>query len=170
VDIALVRRIADGMAATGGERPRLVCDNTLLGPVFQKPLAHGADIVVYSLTKYVGGHSDLVSGAALGSRELMRPVRMLRSAIGTQLDPHSAWMLSRSLETLTLRMTAACRNAEAVTRFLAGHPRVRKVYYPALLAPDDPACAVYKAQCTGAGTTFSFDIDGGEPEAFRMLN
>ncbi|MBV8565087.1 MAG: cystathionine gamma-synthase family protein [Methylobacteriaceae bacterium] len=170
VDIALVRRIAEGMGGAGRPRPLVVCDNTLLGPVFQKPLAHGTDIVVYSLTKYVGGHSDLVSGAALGSREHLRPVRMLRSAIGTQLDPHSAWMLSRSLETLTLRMTAACRNAEVVTAFLAGHPRVAKVYYPALLKPGDPAYAVFKSQSTAAGTTFSFDIVGGEADAFRMLN
>ncbi|MBV9247269.1 MAG: cystathionine gamma-synthase family protein [Methylobacteriaceae bacterium] len=170
VDIALVRRIAEGMGGAGRPRPLVVCDNTLLGPVFQKPLAHGTDIVVYSLTKYVGGHSDLVSGAALGSREHLRPVRMLRSAIGTQLDPHSAWMLSRSLETLTLRMTAACRNAEVVTAFLAGHPRVAKVYYPALLMPGDPAYAVFKSQSTAAGTTFSFDIVGGEADAFRMLN
>ncbi|MBV9218752.1 MAG: PLP-dependent transferase, partial [Methylobacteriaceae bacterium] len=79
-------------------------------------------------------------------------------------------MLSRSLETLTLRMTAACRNAEVVTAFLAGHPRVAKVYYPALLMPGDPAYAVFKSQSTAAGTTFSFDIVGGEADAFRMLN
>ena len=109
VDIALVSRVADRIAAKQEERPLVVCDNTLLGPVFQKPLAHGADMVVYSLTKYVGGHSDLVAGAALGARDLIRPVKLLRGAIGTQLDPHSAWMIARSLETLTLRMTAACQ-------------------------------------------------------------
>jgi methionine-gamma-lyase len=169
VDIALLRRIADDLGAKG-TRPLVVCDNTLLGPVFQQPLAHGADIVVYSLTKYVGGHSDLVSGAALGSRESMRQVRALRSAIGSQLDPHSAWMLSRSLETVTLRMQAAARNAEIVTRFLDAHPRVVRVYYPALLPPEDPARRLFERQCTGAGTTFSFDIAGGEAEAFKMLN
>ena len=94
--------------------------------------------MVYSLTKYVGGHSDLVAGAALGTHTLLQPIRQLRGAIGTQLDPHSAWMLSRSLETLSLRMNAACRSAEIVTRFLAGHPNVASVHYPALLAEIGP--------------------------------
>jgi methionine-gamma-lyase len=158
------------MAAAQGQRPMLVCDNTLLGPVFQKPLAHGADIVVYSLTKYVGGHSDLIAGAALGARTAMRPVRLLRGAIGTQLDPHSAWMIARSLETLSLRMAAACRNAEIVARFLAGHPRVARVYYPALLPEDSAEGRVFRAQCEAAGTTFSFDLAGDQAEAFRLLN
>ncbi|MDJ1158482.1 cystathionine gamma-synthase family protein [Chelatococcus sp. SYSU_G07232] len=170
VDLALVRRVADDIATRQKHKPLVVCDNTLLGPIFQKPLDFGSDIVVYSLTKYVGGHSDLVAGAALGRRELIRPVKLLRGAIGTQLDPHSAWMLARSLETLSLRMTAACRSAEAVTRFLAAHPKVHKVYYPAELPQGSPARAVFERQCTAAGTTFSFDIAGGEAEAFRFLN
>ena len=171
VDLALMRDVADEIGARqGGHRPTILCDNTLLGPIFQKPLAHGADIVLYSLTKYVGGHSDLVAGAALGSKARLTPIRLLRGAIGTQLDPHSAWMLSRSLETLSLRMNAACRNAEAVTRFLAAHPSVDRVYYPSLLPENDPARAVFARQCTGAGTTFSFDVRGGEAEAFTVLN
>src|SRR5689334_2964732 len=92
VDVALIRRVADEIGAAQGHRPIVVCDNTLLGPVFQQPLRHGADISAYSLTKYVGGHSDLIAGAALGSAALMRTVRLLRNAIGTQLDPHSCWM------------------------------------------------------------------------------
>src|SRR5690606_16729372 len=118
VDIALIRRIAEEIGTAQGHRPIIVCDNTLLGPVFQKPIGHGADISVYSLTKYVGGHSDLIAGAALGSKELIKQVRLLRSAIGTQLDPHSCWMIGRSLETLALRMNAANRNAEIVAKFL----------------------------------------------------
>src|SRR5882757_8719401 len=101
VDMRLVRRVVDEIAVRQGHAPVVVCDNTLLGPVFQKPLQHGVDIVVYSLTKYVGGHSDLIAGAALGTHTLLQPIRQLRGAIGTQLDPHSAWMLSRSLETLS---------------------------------------------------------------------
>ena len=171
VDLAQLRAIADDIAARqAGLRPIIVCDNTLLGPIFQKPLQHGVDIVVYSLTKYVGGHSDLVAGAALGAHTLLQPIRQLRGAIGTQLDPHSAWMLSRSLETLSLRMSAACRSAEIVTRFLVGHPNVACVHYPALLAEPDPACALFRRQCTGAGSTFSFDVRGGEAEAFTVLN
>ncbi|OJY71638.1 MAG: methionine gamma-lyase [Sphingobium sp. 66-54] len=171
VDIALVRQVAEAIgAAQGGERPLILCDNTLLGPVFQKPLEHGADIVLYSLTKYVGGHSDLIAGAALGSRELMRPVRALRSAIGTQLDPNSCWMLGRSLETLGLRMERANANAAAIATFLRDHPKVAAVNYLPFSEPDSPICRTYHAQCTGAGSTFSFDIEGGEPAAFRFLN
>jgi methionine-gamma-lyase len=170
VDIALVSRVADRIAAKQEERPLIVCDNTLLGPVFQKPLAHGADMVVYSLTKYVGGHSDLVAGAALGARDLIRPVKLLRGAIGTQLDPHSAWMIARSLETLTLRMTAACHNALAVAGFLVAHPAVARVYYPAFLPEGSAAGKVFRRQCGAAGTTFSFDVAGGQAEAFRLLN
>ena len=171
VDLAQLGAIADDIVThQAGHRPVIVCDNTLLGPLFQKPLLHGVDIVVYSLTKYVGGHSDLVAGAALGAHNLLQPIRQLRGAIGTQLDPHSAWMLARSLETLSLRMNAACHNADIVTRFLATHPNVARVYYPALLAETDPAGTVFRRQCTGAGSTFSFDVRGGEAEAFAVLN
>ena len=171
VDLALVRAVSEDIAPRqNGLRPLIVCDNTLLGPIFQKPLRHGTDIVIYSLTKYVGGHSDLVAGAALGNQAVLRPIRQLRGAIGTQLDPHSCWMLARSLETLTLRMTQACRNAESVAQFLSQHPSVDRVYYPALLADDDPSHAVFVRQCTGAGSTFSFDVKGGRAEAFAALN
>jgi len=170
VDLALMRRIADEIAEKQGHRPPVVCDNTLLGPLFQKPLRHGADISVYSLTKYVGGHSDLIAGAALGSREAMKQVRLLRSAIGTQLDPHSCWMLGRSLETLSLRMRGANANGETVAAFLAEHPQVAKVHHLAHLPQGSPERRVYEAQCEAPGSTFSFDVHGGEAEAFRVLN
>jgi methionine-gamma-lyase len=171
VDIALLRRVADDIAAAqGGERPWILCDNTLLGPLFQKPLAHGADISIYSLTKYIGGHSDLVGGAALGSREAMKRVRLLRSAIGTQLDPHSCWMLGRSLETLAIRMRAADAGARIVADYLASHPGVARVHYLGHLDRDSTAGQVFAAQCDAPGSTFSFDVVGGEAEAFRLLN
>ncbi|MEZ5844767.1 MAG: cystathionine gamma-synthase family protein [Hyphomicrobiaceae bacterium] len=170
VDIALVRRLADETGAATGHRPVVMCDNTLLGPVFQRPLAHGADLSLYSLTKYVGGHSDLIAGAALGSAEAIRPVKALRGSIGTGLDPHSCWMLGRSLETLGLRMERANRNAAVVAEFLASHPKVQAVHSLALGGGDAALRAVFESQCTGAGSTFSFDIAGGEPAAFRFLN
>lgn len=170
VDIALMRTIADEIGKAQGHRPVIVCDNTLLGPLFQKPLKDGADISVYSLTKYVGGHSDLIAGAALGSKELMKSVRLLRSAIGTQLDPHSCWMLGRSLETLALRMNAANRNAEIVAQFLHEHPSVVKIHHLAYLPEGSRAKEVYDAQSDAPGSTFSFDVKGGEAEAFRVLN
>jgi len=170
VDIALIRTVAEEIGEAQGARPIIVCDNTLLGPLFQKPLKHGADISVYSLTKYVGGHSDLIAGAALGSKEHMKAVRLLRSAIGTQLDPHSCWMIGRSLETLALRMSAANRNAEIVAKFLHEHPGVAKVHHLAYLPEGSRAKQVYEAQSEAPGSTFSFDVKGGEAEAFRVLN
>lgn len=171
VRISMIRQIAEEIAtAQGGERPLILCDNTLLGPVFQRPIEQGADISLYSLTKYVGGHSDLIAGAAMGSKALMRPVRALRSAIGTQLDPNSCWMLGRSLETLSLRMERANDNAAAIATFLRDHPKVSDIHYLPFVDALSPTGRAFHAQCSGAGSTFSFDIVGGQPAAFRFLN
>jgi methionine-gamma-lyase len=170
VDIRLLRQIADEIGTAQGFQPILVCDNTLLGPVFQHPLAHGADVSVYSLTKYVGGHSDLIAGATLGSKATIGPIKALRGSVGTQLDPFSCWMLGRSLETLGLRMDRSNANARLVAEFLRDHHKVEKVHYLAFLEDGSTAQAVYARQCTGAGSTFSFDIKGGEKEAFAFLN
>jgi methionine-gamma-lyase len=170
VDIRLLRQIANEIGTAQGFQPVLVCDNTLLGPVFQHPLEHGADVSVYSLTKYVGGHSDLIAGATLGSKATIGPIKALRGSVGTQLDPFSCWMLGRSLETLALRMERSNANARLVAEFLRDHPKVAKVHYLAFLEEGSKAQAVYARQCTGAGSTFSFDIKGGEKEAFAFLN
>lgn len=170
VDIALIRKIADEIGGKQGSTPIIVCDNTLLGPVFQRPIEHGADVSVYSLTKYVGGHSDLIAGAAMGSKAVTKPIKALRGAIGTQLDPHSCWMLGRSLETLSIRMERANDNARLVAEFLRDHAKVEKVHYLPFLDEDTAAGRAYKAQCSGAGSTFSFDIKGGEKAAFAFLN
>jgi methionine-gamma-lyase len=170
VDIALVRRIAEEIAGRQGARPMIACDNTLLGPVFQSPLEHGADLSIYSLTKYVGGHSDLIGGAVLGSHAELKPIRALRSAIGTQLDPHSCWMLSRSLETVALRMERAADNAAKIAQFLSEHPQVATIHYPSLLPVDHPARALMERQSKSAGSTFSFEVKGGQAEAFAFLN
>jgi methionine-gamma-lyase len=170
VDVALMRSVADEIGVGQGHAPVIACDNTLLGPVFQLPIGHGADISLYSLTKYVGGHSDLIAGAACGSKALMKQVKLLRSAIGTQLDPHSCWMLGRSLETLSIRMQKANENAEAVANFLRRHAMVARLHYLPFLEAGSPAAKVFAAQCSGGGSTFSFDIVGGQPAAFRFLN
>ncbi|RUY03398.1 cystathionine gamma-synthase family protein, partial [Mesorhizobium sp. M7A.F.Ca.US.005.03.2.1] len=170
VDLALMRKIADEIGASQGSTPIIVCDNTLLGPVFQRPIEHGADVSVYSLTKYVGGHSDLIAGAAMGSKAITKPIKALRGAIGTQLDPHSCWMLGRSLETLSIRMERANDNARLIAEFLRDHAKVDKVHYLPFLGENTPAGRAYRAQCSGAGSTFSFDIKGGEKAAFAFLN
>ena len=170
VDIRLLRQVADEIGTAQGFRPIVACDNTLLGPLFQHPLAHGADVSIYSLTKYVGGHSDLIAGATLGSKATIGPIKALRGSVGTQLDPFSCWMLGRSLETLGLRMERANTNARLVAEFLRDHPRVAKVHHLAFLEEGSKAQAVYARQCTGAGSTLSFDIKRGEKEAFAFLN
>src|SRR5262245_38453937 len=115
VGLRLWREAAEWLSAQqGGARPPVAVDNTFLGPVFQRPLEHGADLVMYSLTKYVGGHSDLVAGGVVGAKSLVWPVRSLRSSLGTQLDPNTSWMIMRSMETLALRMRAASDNAARV--------------------------------------------------------
>src|SRR5438094_786995 len=123
VDVEAVAAARDA-AFGAAERPPIAIDNTFLGPLWAKPLAQGADLSIYSLTKYAGGHSDLVAGGLVGERELINRVRMLRNTIGTICDPNTAWMLLRSLETLELRMTRASENAAKVCEFLRNHPKV----------------------------------------------
>ncbi|BAR63217.1 methionine-gamma-lyase [Bradyrhizobium huanghuaihaiense] len=170
VDIAMIRRIADSVGKTQGHTPIIACDNTLLGPVFQRPIEHGADLSLYSLTKYVGGHSDLIAGAALGSKAIMKGIKALRGAIGTQLDPHSCWMINRSLETLNLRMEKADANARLVASYLRDHPKVARVHYLGHHEEASPSGRVFARQCLGAGSTFSFDIVGGKDAAVKFLN
>ena len=170
VDIRYVRAWLDDLRDSQGNRPPLAVDNTFLGPVWQKPLELGADIVLYSLTKYVGGHSDLVAGAAAGSTQWLKPMKVMRSAIGNQIDPHTCWMVLRSLETLKIRFERATENARAIAEFLSDHAKVEKVHYLGFLDVGSPAHAVYTRQCLAPGSTFAFDVKGGEPEAFRFLN
>ncbi|WP_425906644.1 cystathionine gamma-synthase family protein [Nitrobacter sp. TKz-YC02] len=170
VDIAMVRRVAEMIGRAQGNTPIVACDNTLLGPVFQRPIEHGADLSLYSLTKYVGGHSDLIAGAVLGPKALMKNVKALRGAIGTQLDPHSCWMINRSLETLSIRMEKADRNARVVADYLRDHPKVAKMHYLGHHEEASPAGGVFARQCLGAGSTFSFDIVGGKVAALKFLN
>jgi len=138
--------------------------------MYQKPLQHRADLSLYSLTKYAGGHSDLVAGGISGRNELLRPIVQLRGALGTQLDPHSCWMLLRSLETLGIRAERANTNARLVAEYLRLHPRIAAVHYLGALAANDPRQAVFARQCTAPGSTFAFDIQGGEAEAFAFLD
>jgi methionine-gamma-lyase len=171
VDLSLMREASEWIAQQqGGARPPVTVDNTFLGPVYQRPLAHGADIVMYSLTKYVGGHSDLVAGGIVGAKAVVQRIRQLRSALGSQLDPNSAWMIMRSMETLSLRMHRASANASKVAYFLQDHAKVERVNYLGFIAPEDKRSAVFKRQCGSAGSTFAFYVKGGEPEAFRFLD
>jgi methionine-gamma-lyase len=152
------------------ERPPIAIDNTFLGPLWAKPLAQGADLTIYSLTKYAGGHSDLVAGGLVGRQQLIDQVRSMRNTIGTICDPNTAWMLLRSLETLELRMSRAGDNAAKVCAFLREHPKVEKVGYLGFLEDGSRQADIYKRHCTGAGSTFSLYLKGGEKEAFAFLD
>jgi methionine-gamma-lyase len=112
----------------------------------------------------------VIGGAIVGSNAYLKPVRALRSAIGTQLDPHSCWMLTRSLETLTWRMERAAANAAAVAKFLSSHPKVARVHYPPLLTASHPTRVLMERQSRSAGSTFSFEVRGEQEEAFAFLN
>jgi len=167
VDIEAVRDARD--AALGPDETPIAIDNTFLGPLWQCPLKHGADIVAYSLTKYAGGHSDLVAGSVSGAKRWMDPVRALRNTMGGICDPNTAWMLLRSLETLEIRMRRATENAITVCDFLKDHPKVEGLGFLGLLR-EGSQLDIYRRHCTGPGSTFSLFIRGGEPEAFRFLD
>lgn len=170
VDLAAVAEVVNDVARKQGHRPPIAVDNTLMGPIYQKPLKHGADLAIYSLTKYAGGHSDLVAGGVSGNDEMVRRIRLLRGALGTQLDPHSCWMLLRSLETLAIRTDRSNENARKVAAYLRSHKKIKAVHYLGFLEPGDPRKPVFDRQCVQPGSTFAFEVQGGEAEAFDMLD
>ncbi len=169
-DFEIVKAAQAKLEKETGLRPVTVCDNTLLGPVFQQAVGQGIDMSVYSLTKYVGGHSDLIAGAVLGDGEMIKKVRGIRNAMGMNLDPNTAWMLSRSLETVTLRMKHATKTGSKVAAWLQGNDYVKtKVLHPEFIK-DRRYQEIYKRQCTGPGSTFSFVIEGSRQDAFNIIN
>lgn len=154
------------------EKKVLVCvDNTYMGPLWQHPLKNGADLVLYSATKYIGGHSDVIAGAVLGNSELVQRIKILRTFLGNMISPYNGWLLLRSLETLKVRMDQQAANAEKVAAYLVKHPLVEKVYYLGFFKENNPSqFEIYKKQCIGNGAMLSFDITGGEEAAFTFLN
>ncbi|WP_294306488.1 cystathionine gamma-synthase family protein [uncultured Sphingomonas sp.] len=173
VDIEAVAASRDAVFADHDAKPPIAIDNTFLGPLWQRPLKHGADLVVYSLTKYAGGHSDLVAGGVLGSKAHIATIRSMRNTIGTICDPNTAWMLLRSLETLELRMSRAGENAAKVCAYLRDHPKVERVGYLGFLESMpgmERQADIYRRHCTGGGSTFSLYLKGGEAESFRFLD
>jgi methionine-gamma-lyase len=167
VDVEAVKASRD--AILDADVTPIAIDNTFLGPLWARPLDQGADIVVYSLTKYVGGHSDLVAGSIAGAKRWMDPVRALRNTMGGIADPNTAWMLMRSLETVELRMERAGKNAEKVCAFLRDHPKVEGIGYLGFIT-DPRQQDIFDRHCSGAGSTFSLFVKGGEDAAFRFLD
>jgi methionine-gamma-lyase len=169
IDIKMCMEVAAHFS-TPEKKVITATDNTYMGPLWQSPLTLGCDFTVYSATKYLGGHSDIVAGVCAGSdKNLVGRVRKMRSNMGGMSGPHTAWLMMRSLETLNLRMDRQCSNAQVVAKYLRSHPKVESVYYFDEFT-DPKQEAIYKAQCTAPGAMISFDIKGGEAECFRFLN
>lgn len=145
-------------------------DNTFMGPVFQTFFGQGIDLSIYSATKFIGGHSDLIGGFVLGNKTLLQKIKSFRSVIGAATDPFCCWLMARSLETIEIRMKKAAENAQKIAEFLVGHRAVEKVVYPGLLKPGNKQYEIFKKQCRGTGSLISFYIKGGKNEAFTVLN
>ena len=169
IDIEMCVRIAQKYS-NPDQKVLTAVDNTYMGPLWQHPLRHGADLVMYSATKYIGGHSDVIAGAVLGNRDLMKRVKTLRTFVGNMASPNTGWLLMRSLETLKVRMEQQAKNAEVIAQYLSKHPKVEKVYYLGLIHENSANYHTYKRQYLSPGAMLSFDIIGGEKEAFTFLN
>jgi methionine-gamma-lyase len=143
-------------------------DNTFATPILQKPLEMGLDVVLHSATKYLGGHSDLIAGAAVSSREWINKMREMIINLGGSMDPDVAFLLIRGLKTLEVRVHRQCETAMTLARFLARHPRVARVHYPGL--PTHPDHRLARRQMHGFGSMLAFDLRGGLPAARRFCD
>lgn len=168
IDIEMLRELANEVQ--NEEAILIAVDNTYMGPLWQHPLELGADFVMYSATKYIGGHSDVIAGAVLSSGVLMKRLKTLRTFLGNMASPWTSWLLMRSLETLKVRMEQQQKNAVLVANFLLTHEKVDSVSYLGLLTAEDKSYDIFKRQCKGSGAMISFNVKGGEAEAFKVLN
>ncbi len=168
-DLSAARAVADQLS-TPEREVLLLVDNTFMGPIFSRPRDFGADLVLYSATKFIGGHSDLVAGLALGSKRLIDQIKTTRTLFGSNSDPETAWLILRSLGTLQLRMEKQQESARRIVEFLRGHPKVEHVAYPGLTEMGDHQVALFRRQCSGSGSLVSFCVRGAEQEAFRLLD
>jgi cystathionine beta-lyase/cystathionine gamma-synthase len=156
-------------AARRPDPPLVMVDNTLLGPVFQHPFRHGADVVLYSATKYLSGFSDLIGGVALArDAAVAAPIRGLRGLFGTILQPDECWILNGRLPTVALRMRQATKNARMIVDALARHPKIACIHFPTTFA-DPEQVRIRDAQCHGSGAMFSVELKGGKRAAFDFL-
>ena len=170
IDIEVSKEIAKYFS-TSQREIYLAVDNTYMGPIWQHHLTHGGDLVLYSATKYIGGHSDVIAGACLGNKVLISRIKVLRTFLGNMASPNTGWLLLRSLETLKLRMDKQVYNATKVAEFLNQHHTVEKVYFLGnLTQKNGEQFHIRNKQCLTNGGMISFDIKGGEKEAFKFLN
>ncbi|MDA8589311.1 cystathionine gamma-synthase family protein [Flavobacteriaceae bacterium] len=169
-DLDELKKLKDEISLKSSNEIMLVMDNTYLGPLWQKPLDFGVDIVCYSATKFLNGHSDVIAGCAMGSKQVIGPIKTLRTFLGSMIAPYTAWLLTRSLETLHLRMAKQGKNAEKVVNYLMSHKSVKTVSFPGIDTMGEKQNEIFKRQCLGSGAMISFEVFGGEKEAFKFLN
>lgn len=169
-DLDELKKLKDEISVKSSNEIMLVMDNTYLGPLWQKPLDFGVDIVCYSATKFLNGHSDVIAGCAMGSKQVIGPIKTLRTFLGSMIAPYTAWLLTRSLETLHLRMAKQGKNAEKVVNYLMSHKSVKTVSFPGIDTMGEKQNEIFKRQCLGSGAMISFEVFGGEKEAFKFLN
>src|SRR5437763_744404 len=163
-----IRRAADA-AHRHPSRPVVMVDNTFLGPVFQHPLTLGADLCLYSATKYLSGFSDMIAGVAIAKDpQVIQKIRSRRSLFGNILQPDECWMLAGRLPTVALRMNRQSKNAQRIAEALVGHKEVDRVLYPTLFT-DPEQIRIYQKQCDYPGGLFSIDFKGGRTAAFQFL-
>lgn len=168
-DISVAAALAKAFSSKD-KAVKVVVDNTYMGPYGCQPLKHGADLVLYSATKYLAGHSDLLAGACVGKEELVGQIKGMRTFLGSMLSPFNAWLLTRSLETYEVRMERQVQSAAKVAAFLAKHPGVKRLSYLGHLPEGSEQAAILEQQYNNNGAMLSFEVHGGEKEAFAFLN
>ena len=170
IDLELVQKVKDTIFKENRNEIVTVVDNTYLGPIWQSPLKFGVDIVCYSATKFLNGHSDLIAGAIMGSKEKVSKVKNLRTFLGSMIAPHTAWLLTRSLETLHVRMNHQLQNTKKIVNFLLSHKKIKKVFFPGLKSMGKAQLEIFKKQCFEGGAMIGFEVNGNEKSAFKVLD
>ena len=170
IDLKMVNDVKKTISKKIGSEIISVCDNTYLGPIWQNPLEFGIDLTCYSATKFLNGHSDVIAGAVMGSKDVISQVKYLRTFLGGMIAPYTAWLLTRSLETLHVRMNYQAENSIKIVDFLKTHKNVLSIYYPGDENMDQRQNEIYKTQCTHGGAMVAFTVKGNEKGAFKFLD
>ena len=170
IDLKLIQKIKKKISESNGNEIISVVDNTYLGPIWQNPLKFGVDVVCYSATKFLNGHSDVIAGAIMGSKEKVSKVKNLRTFLGSMIAPYTAWLLTRSLETLHVRMDYQLKNTKKIVDFLLKHKKIQNIFYPGLKSMGEKQLKIYKSQCLAGGAMIGFEVKGDEKSAFKVLD
>ena len=170
IDLKLIQKIKKKISESNGNEIISVVDNTYLGPIWQNPLKFGVDVVCYSATKFLNGHSDVIAGAIMGSKEKVSKVKNLRTFLGSMIAPYTAWLLTRSLETLHVRMDYQLKNTKKIVDFLLKHKKIQNIFYPGLKSMGKKQLKIYKSQCLAGGAMIGFEVKGDEKSAFKVLD